>query len=82
MAKTSRGVRLNDETIKRLERIAQIDRRSLSNVIEMCIEEYLPTLEVQLENKTNVLPHSRNEQPRSIEPKRSKPKHVIIRGPH
>lgn len=39
------GVRIDDDIYNRLEALASEDRRSVSNVIEMCIVRHLPEME-------------------------------------
>lgn len=51
MPKKSCGVRLEEEIVKRLETVAKVDRRTLANVIELCVAEYLPQLEAEMLQK-------------------------------
>lgn len=39
------GVRVDDDIYNRLEALAAEDRRSVSNVIELCIVRHLPEME-------------------------------------
>lgn len=39
------GVRIDDDVYSRLEALASEDRRSVSNVIELCIVRHLPEME-------------------------------------
>jgi predicted transcriptional regulator len=48
MPKISTGTRLEQEIYERLERIAKVDRRTISNIIEICVAEYLPKLEAEI----------------------------------
>lgn len=54
MAKRAASTRLEAEVMKRLERIAKVDRRTVANVIEICVEEYLPELEAELRTKKGI----------------------------
>ena len=42
------STRLEEEVLQRIEQIAQKDRRSIANVIEICILKYLPQLEREI----------------------------------
>lgn len=43
--KTAASTRVEESVFKRLERLAQADKRTIANVIEICIEGYLPEFE-------------------------------------
>jgi hypothetical protein len=49
MPKVPLSTRVEEQVAKRLERVAAVDRRTLANIVEICVEEYLPQLEAQLE---------------------------------
>jgi predicted transcriptional regulator len=55
MAKVPASTRIEESLYRRLEVIAKVDRRSISELVEMCIEDYLPTMEAQQEAKKAAL---------------------------
>lgn len=56
MSKRTAGTRINEEIYKRLEKVAKVDRRTIANVIEICVEEYLPKLEAEILRETPEVP--------------------------
>jgi len=48
MARQPASVKLEPELIKRLERLGKVDRRSVSNLIELCVVAHLPKLEAEI----------------------------------
>lgn len=49
--KTTVGTKVDDELLERLKRVATVDRRTVSNVLELCILRGLPELEEDLERR-------------------------------
>jgi hypothetical protein len=52
MATKTVATRLDPETVERLERVAQVDRRSVAQVMAMLIEQGLPGWEEELDART------------------------------
>lgn len=55
MAKNQTGTSLEDDLLKRIKLIAQVDRRSVSDVVAWCVELGLPRLEEQLHERADKL---------------------------
>lgn len=55
VAKIPASTRLAPDALKRLTEISQVDRRSISELIELCVEAHLPYLEVQEQTKRRAL---------------------------
>jgi hypothetical protein len=51
MPKVPISTRVEEALAKRLERVATVDRRTIANIIEICVEEYLPQIESELDAK-------------------------------
>ena len=49
MAKKPASTRIEADLMKRLELVARIDRRTVSQMIEMCVERALPELEEEMQ---------------------------------
>jgi hypothetical protein len=49
MSKVSASVRLDERDFERIKLVAQIDRRSISEVIADCVARELPALEAELQ---------------------------------
>jgi len=48
MTKKQAGVRLEESLYKRIERLAKVDRRSIAQILEMCIEQSIDEIERRL----------------------------------
>jgi hypothetical protein len=48
MPKVATGTRVEKQVYDRLERLAKVDRRSIANIVEICIEKFLPKLEEEI----------------------------------
>ena len=55
MAKTQTGTSLDADTMQRIKLIAQIDRRSVADVVAWCVELGLPRLEEELHDRAGKL---------------------------
>lgn len=55
MAKIQTGTSLEDQLMKRIKLIAQVDRRSVADVVAWCVELGLPRLEAELHQKAEKL---------------------------
>ncbi len=55
MAKTQTGTSLEEEVLKRIKLIAQVDRRSVADVVAWCVELGLPRLEEELTERAGKL---------------------------
>jgi predicted transcriptional regulator len=62
MAKIAASTRLSEEITKRISLVATVDRRSVSELIEICVEEYLPFLEAEMEAKNKALEKMKAER--------------------
>lgn len=55
MAKHQTGTSLEEALMKRIKMIAQVDRRSVADVVAWCVELGLPRLEEQLHERAEKL---------------------------
>jgi predicted transcriptional regulator len=62
MSKIAASTRLAPEVMQRLDLVAKVDRRSYSEVIEVCVEEYLPVLEAEMEAKKKALDRIKSDR--------------------
>ena len=83
MAKRTAAVWMDQELYERIQRLATVDRRSVSEIILMAVERGLPALEEELIHKLNATMFSLNDSVllSALRSKIQKPTDSVMPGP-